>query len=230
MSRTPIVVILGRPNVGKSTLVNRIVRRKAAVTNEEAGVTRDRRQFDAEWAGREFHVVDTGGWEARPSEQLTADIREQAEIAVAGADLVVFVADATTEVTDDDMGIARILQRSDVPYLLAANKVDSPSIESDLAHLWGLGLGSPIPISALAGRNTGEFLDLLVGSLPTELDGDPDPDTIASLAIVGHHRESCDRRKTECWQVDDAQQTCRLRACARVRGSRNHQGPDQHGR
>lgn len=185
MTRMPIVVILGRPNVGKSTLVNRIVRRKAAVTNEEAGVTRDRRQFDAEWAGREFHVVDTGGWQARPREHLAADIREQAEIAVSGADLVIFVADATTEVTEDDMGIARILQRSGVPYLLAANKVDSPKIESDLAHLWGLGLGNPIPVSALGGRNTGEFLDLLVDSLPTDLDGDADPDAIASLAIVG---------------------------------------------
>ncbi len=185
MTRMPIVVILGRPNVGKSTLVNRIVRRKAAVTNEEAGVTRDRRQFDAEWAGHEFHVVDTGGWQARPQEHLAADIREQAEIAVSGADLVVFVADATTEVTEDDMGIARILQQSGVPYLLAANKVDSPAIESDLAHLWGLGLGSPIPVSALGGRNTGEFLDLLVDSLPADLDGDADPDAIASLAIVG---------------------------------------------
>lgn len=185
MSRTPIVVILGRPNVGKSTLVNRIVRRKAAVTNEEAGVTRDRRQFDAEWSGHEFHVVDTGGWEAHPKEDLTADIREQAEIAVTGADLVVFVADATTEVTDDDVGIARILQRSDVPHILVANKVDSPAGESDLAHLWGLGLGNPVPISALGGRNTGDFLDLLVESLPSELDGDSDPDAIASLAIIG---------------------------------------------
>ncbi len=185
MTRMPIVVILGRPNVGKSTLVNRIVRRKAAVTNEEAGVTRDRRQFDAEWAGHEFHVVDTGGWQARPQEHLASDIREQAEIAVSGADLVVFVADATSEITDDDMGIARILQRSGVPYLLAANKVDSPAIESDLAHLWGLGLGNPIPVSALGGRNAGEFLDLLVDSLPTDLDGDADPDAIASLAIVG---------------------------------------------
>jgi len=160
-------VVLGRPNVGKSTLVNRIVRRKAAVTNEEPGVTRDRRQFEAEWAGHEFHVVDTGGWEARPKEQLASDIREQAEVAVSGADLVVFVADATTDVTDDDMGIARVLQRSGVPYLLAANKVDSPAIESDLAHLWGLGLGTPIPVSALAGRNAGEFLDrVLVSDIP----------------------------------------------------------------
>jgi len=185
MSRTPIVVILGRPNVGKSTLVNRIVGRKYAVTNEEAGVTRDRRQFDAEWAGHHFHVVDTGGWEARPEEELTANIREQAEIAVTGADLVVFVADATTEVTDDDTGIARILQRSNVPHILVANKVDSPVQESDLAHLWGLGLGNPMPVSALAGRNTGELLDHIVDLFPDDLEGDADPDTIASLAIVG---------------------------------------------
>jgi len=184
MSRLPIVVILGRPNVGKSTLVNRIVRSKAAVTNPEAGVTRDRRQFDAEWAGRSFHVMDTGGWEARPGEQLTADIREQAEIAVSAADLVVFVADATTEVTDDDVGVARILQQSGLPHLLVANKADSPSVESDLTHLWGLGLGNPIPISALHGRNTGDFLDQMVSALPEDPEGEA-PDAIASLAIVG---------------------------------------------
>ncbi len=185
MTRSPIVVILGRPNVGKSTLVNRIVRSKAAVTNKEAGVTRDRRQFDAEWAGTRFHVVDTGGWEARPGEQLIADIREQAEIAVSAADLVVFVADATTEITDDDVGVARILQRSGVPYLLVANKADSPAAESSLTHLWGLGLGSPMPISALHGRNTGDFLDQLVAALPADMDGDAAPDAIASLAIIG---------------------------------------------
>jgi len=185
MSRLPIVVILGRPNVGKSTLVNRIVRSKAAVTNEEAGVTRDRRQFDAEWAGTSFHVMDTGGWEQRPQERLTADIREQAEIAVSAADLVVFVADATTELTDDDVGVARILQKSSVPYILVANKSDSPSVESSLTHLWGLGLGAPMPLSALHGRNTGDFLDRLVDSLPEEVEGDADPDVIASLAIVG---------------------------------------------
>ncbi len=185
MSRLPIVVILGRPNVGKSTLVNRIVRSRAAVTNEEAGVTRDRRQFEAEWAGTRFHVMDTGGWEARPEEQLTADIREQAEVAVSAADLVVFVADATSEVTDDDVGVARILQRSGVPYILVANKADSPSAESELTHLWGLGLGAPVPISALHGRNTGDFLDELVAALPDELEGEGQPDTIASLAIIG---------------------------------------------
>ena len=185
MSRRPIVVVLGRPNVGKSTLVNRIIRRKAAVTNPEAGVTRDRRQFDAEWDGREFQIIDTGGWEARPGEQLTADIREQAQVAVTGADLVVFVADATTAVTDDDTGVARVLQRSGLPYLLVANKADSPAVESELTHLWGLGLGEPIPVSALHGRNTGELLSRIVDSLPEPSEGEAEPDTIASLAIVG---------------------------------------------
>lgn len=184
MSRLPVVVILGRPNIGKSTLVNRMVRRRAAVVDEQAGVTRDRREFTAEWAGREFLVVDTGGWEMRPGEQLTADIREQAEAAVAGADLVVFVADATSAITDDDIGIARVLQRSDVPYLLVANKVDSPTAELSTDHLWSLGLGEPIPISALHGRNTGEFLDRLAVALP-DVEGDAPPDVIASLAIVG---------------------------------------------
>ena len=184
MSRLPVVVILGRPNVGKSTLVNRIVRRKAAVVDEQAGVTRDRREFDADWSGRDFTVVDTGGWEFRPGEQLTADIREQAEIAVTGADLVVFVTDGTADLTDDDVGVARILQRSGVPYLFVANKVDGPAIELDLAHLWSLGLGEPMPISALHGRNTGELLDRLVESLPDLGEATAD-DVIASLAIIG---------------------------------------------
>ncbi|MEZ5176110.1 MAG: ribosome biogenesis GTPase Der [Acidimicrobiia bacterium] len=185
MTRRPVVAILGRPNVGKSTLVNRIVGRKAAVTDSVAGVTRDRRQFDAEWLGREFHVVDTGGWEARPGEELTADIREQAEIAVETADVAVFVADATTEVTDDDLGIARILQRAAIPYLLVANKADSPTVEADLTHLWRLGLGEPLPLSALHGRRTGDFLDRLVAVLPDEVDGTPPEEALARLAIIG---------------------------------------------
>jgi GTP-binding protein len=184
MSATPVVAILGRPNVGKSTLVNRIVRSKAAVVDEQAGVTRDRREFDAEWQGRPFTVIDTGGWEFRPNEQLTADIKEQAEIAARGADLVIFVADATSEVGDDDIGVARVLQRSEVPYLFVANKVDSPNTELTLDHLWVLGLGEPIPVSALHGRNTGDFLDRLVDALP-DVDRAARPDAVATLAIVG---------------------------------------------
>jgi len=184
MSRLPIVVILGRPNVGKSTLVNRIVRRKAAVVDQQAGVTRDRREFTADWGGRDFIVIDTGGWEARPGEELTADIREQAEIAVGGADVVVFVTDGTADLTDDDVGVARILQHSGVPYVFVANKVDGPAVEGDLAHLWSLGLGEPFPVSALHGRNTGEFLERLVELLPESGDAVAD-NAIASLAIIG---------------------------------------------
>ncbi|HZJ48476.1 MAG TPA: ribosome biogenesis GTPase Der [Acidimicrobiia bacterium] len=184
MSRLPVVVILGRPNVGKSTLVNRMLRRKAAVVDEQAGVTRDRREFTADWGGRDFLLVDTGGWEFRPGEQLTADIREQAEIAVGGADLVVFVTDGTAALTDDDVGVARILQRSGVPYLYVANKVDGPTLENDLAHLWSLGLGEPIPISALHGRNTGDLLERLVEELP-EPGESVSEEVIASLAIIG---------------------------------------------
>jgi GTP-binding protein len=184
MSAVPVVAVLGRPNVGKSTLVNRIVRRKAAVVDEQAGVTRDRREFDAEWQGTEFTVVDTGGWEFRPDEQLTADIKEQAEIAAASADLIVFVADATSEVGDDDVGVARVLQRSEVPYLFVANKVDSPKTELTLDHLWSLGLGEPIPVSALHGRNTGDFLDRLVDALP-EVEREAAPDALATLGIFG---------------------------------------------
>jgi len=184
MSRLPVVVILGRPNVGKSTLVNRIVRRKAAVVDEQAGVTRDRREFEADWGGRDFIVIDTGGWEARPGEELTADIREQAEIAVGAADVVVFVTDGTADLTDDDVGVARILQQAGVPFIFVANKVDGPGVESDLAHLWSLGLGEPFPVSALHGRNTGEFLERLVTLLPDLGDAVADT-TIASLAIIG---------------------------------------------
>ena len=184
MSSRPVVVVLGRPNVGKSTLVNRIVRRRSAVVDVQSGVTRDRREFDAEWNDRDFIVVDTGGWEMRPGEQLTADIREQAEIAVKGADAVVFVADATTDVTDDDNGVARVLQTSEVPYVFVANKVDGPTAELDLGHLWNLGLGEPIPISALHGRNTGDLLDRLVELLPEGGDA-KDEDVIASLGIIG---------------------------------------------
>ncbi len=184
MNTLPVVAVIGRPNVGKSTLVNRVLRRRAAVVDEQAGVTRDRREMLAEWNRRQFVIVDTGGWELSPDEQLVADIRSQSESAVGRADLVVFVADATTEVTDDDQGIARLLLRSGVPYLFVANKVDGERQEGDLDHLWALGLGAPLPVSAQHGRGTGDFLDVLVSLLPEEGSGDH-TEPLASLAIIG---------------------------------------------
>ena len=186
MSRLPVVAVVGRPNVGKSTLVNRIVGRRAAVVDEEPGVTRDRRSFEAEWAGRRFVVVDTGGWELDDAAAYAGDIRRQAERAVADADVVVFVADATAAVTDDDLGIARIVQKAEVPHLLVANKVDGPVQELQLGHLRALGLGEPVPVSAAHGRNVGAFLERLVDLLPeTEGDGDAATAALARLAIIG---------------------------------------------
>ncbi len=185
MSRLPVVAVLGRPNVGKSTLVNRILQRRAAVVDEQPGVTRDRREFTAEWQGNRFLLIDTGGWELNPDEELTMNIREQAEAAVGGADLVIFVADATSAAIDDDQGVARLLLRSGVPFLFAANKVDGPRQEEDLDHLWSLGLGEPFPISAKHGRGTGDFLDALVDRLPVFDDELDEESGLAQLAIIG---------------------------------------------
>ena len=185
MSRLPVVAVLGRPNVGKSTLVNRILQRKAAVVDEQPGVTRDRREFTAEWQGNRFLLIDTGGWESNPDEELTMNIREQAEAAVGGADIVIFVADATSSLVDDDQGVARLLLRSGVPFLFVANKVDGPRQEDELDHLWTLGLGAPIPISAQHGRGTGDFLDALVDMLPVFDEDFEESPRLARLAIIG---------------------------------------------
>ncbi len=184
MSRFPVVAVVGRPNVGKSTLVNRFLRRRAAVVEEKPGVTRDRKEFLAEWAGRHFVVVDTGGW-AVSGDELTGGIRQQAEAAVSAADVVVFVADATAAFSEDDLAVARLVQRSGVPTLLAGNKADSPKVDLELGPLWSLGLGEPHPISALHGRGTGDLLDDLVALLPEGGEGGPGEESLATLAILG---------------------------------------------
>jgi GTP-binding protein len=183
MSRLPVVAVVGRPNVGKSTLVNRILRRRAAVVEEKPGVTRDRKSFEAEWNGRRFLLVDTGGW-AVGGEELTAGIRQQAEAALSAADAVLFVTDATTPPTEDDEAVAQLVHRSGVPHLLVANKVDGPSQEPDAAALWSLGLGEPRAVSALHGRSTGDLLDDLVALLPESEDDEPAAE-MATLAILG---------------------------------------------
>lgn len=186
MSRLPIVAVVGRPNVGKSTFVNRVLKRRAAVVQEKPGVTRDRREFVAEWNGREFLLVDTGGWEVG-GDELTEGIRGQAEAALGAADFVVFVADSQTVFTDDDRAIARLVQESGVPHLLVANKADGERAEADLGDLWGLGLGEPHPISALHGRNVGDLLDEIVAGLPPDEDSgaDDEAEELPVVAIVG---------------------------------------------
>ena len=161
----PVLAVVGRPNVGKSMLVNRILGRREAVVQDLPGVTRDRVSYDAEWNGREFVVVDTGGW-APDAVGLAAQIAEQAELAIAAADAVLFVVDATVGIQDVDEAVVRILRRSRKPVVLAANKVDDARQEADAAAMWNLGLGEPYPVSAMHGRGTGDLLDAILAVLP----------------------------------------------------------------
>jgi GTP-binding protein len=184
MSALPVVAVVGRPNIGKSTLVNRIIGSRSAVVEELSGVTRDRREFETDWSGRDFVLVDTGGWEVKPDGNLNASIRDQAEGAVSGADAVILVVDGLTEVTDDDTGVISILRGAGVPVILAANKLDDAGSEWNIDRFWGLGLGQPHPISAYHGRGIGELLDELIRVLPEEA-SEAEPDGIPRLAIVG---------------------------------------------
>ena len=165
----PVVAVVGRPNVGKSTLVNRILGSRQAVVADTPGVTRDRVAYDATWRGRAFTLVDTGGWEpsVEGSAALAARVAAQARVAVDAADAVLFVADAVVGVTDADEAVAAVLRRSRKPVVLAANKVDDAPGEPSAASLWSLGLGEPIPVSALHGRGSGDLLDAVLDALPT---------------------------------------------------------------
>ncbi len=161
----PVVAVVGRPNVGKSTLVNRILGRREAVVQDVPGVTRDRIAYDAYWGGRQFTLVDTGGWEPDAT-GLQAMVSRQAEQAVVTADLVLFVIDSRTGATETDLVVARTLRRAGRPVVLAVTKVDDERGESDAAEAWSLGLGEPYPVSGLHGRGSGDLLDAILQKLP----------------------------------------------------------------
>jgi GTPase len=180
----PVVAVVGRPNVGKSTLVNRILGRREAVVQDVPGVTRDRVAYDALWNGRRFTLVDTGGWEP-DARGLQAMVSAQAERAVTTADVVLFVVDGRTGATDTDLVVARTLRRAKRPVVLAVTKVDDERLEADTAELWSLGLGEPHAVSGLHGRGSGDLLDAVLELLPdapvdVDVEGGP-----RRVALVG---------------------------------------------
>ncbi|MFE5581648.1 ribosome biogenesis GTPase Der [Kitasatospora sp. NPDC056531] len=185
--RLPVLAVVGRPNVGKSTLVNRIIGRREAVVEDKPGVTRDRVTYEASWNGRRFKVVDTGGWEIDVL-GIDAMVAAQAELGIEQADAVLFVVDATVGATDTDEALIKIIRRAGKPTVLCANKVDGPSTEAEAAYLWSLGLGEPFPVSALHGRGSGDLLDAVMDALPEappQTFGDAAPGGPRRIALIG---------------------------------------------
>jgi GTP-binding protein len=181
----PALAVVGRPNVGKSTLVNRILGRREAVVEDVPGVTRDRVAYDAQWRGRRFTVVDTGGWDP-DAVGLQKAVAAQAEVAVTAADAVLFVVDATVGATDADEAVVRVLRKARKPVVLVANKVDDERGEADAAMLWSLGLGEPHAVSALHGRGSGDLLDVILDALPaTPAERFDEEDGPRRVALVG---------------------------------------------
>lgn len=180
----PVVAIIGRPNVGKSTLFNRILRRRAAIVDDRPGVTRDRNYAQAEWSGRRFYLVDTGGLVPHSRDRMEASIARQVEAAVVESDLLLVAVDAKEGLTDIDRQVARLVQRSGKPAVLAVNKVDSARDEPDVYEFFQLGLGEPVPVSAASGRSSGDLLDAVLEKLP-ETGGEPEEAGGIRVALLG---------------------------------------------
>ena len=179
-----LVAIVGRPNVGKSTLFNRLTKTRQAIVNEQAGTTRDRQYGKSEWLGREFSVVDTGGWVVNSDDVFEEEIRKQVMLAVEEADVILFVVDVMNGVTDLDMEVAGILRRTQKPVLMVANKTDNNDLQYNSAEFYSLGLGDPYCISALSGFGTGDLMDLLVSKFKKDTTEEIDEE-IPRFAVVG---------------------------------------------
>ncbi len=184
----PSVVIVGRPNVGKSTLMNRIIGRREAIVEERPGVTRDRKEVEAEWQGNEFLLIDTGGWMTGGS-AIDKKVSDQAEKAMAQADVILFVVDASVGITEDDDQVVRKVRQAGAPVLLVANKVDDAAHMDNVWELVGLGLGEPHPVSSLHGRGVGDLLDAVASHLPDQIEDDgeePEEEPhVFGIALVG---------------------------------------------
>lgn len=179
-----LVAIVGRPNVGKSTLFNRLTKTRQAIVNEEAGTTRDRQYGKSEWLGNEFSIVDTGGWVINSDDVFEEEIRKQVMLAVEEADVILFVVDVVNGVTDLDMQVASILRRTSKPVLVVANKTDNNDLQYNAAEFYSLGLGDPYTISAISGSGTGDLLDILVSKFQKDADEELE-DEIPRFAVVG---------------------------------------------
>lgn len=181
----PIVAIVGRPNVGKSTLFNIFADSRISIVEDTPGVTRDRLYADAEWLDRKFTMVDTGGIEMQNTDSIAVSIREQAEIAIREADVILFVCDARTGITTDDMEVAKLLCQSKKPVILAVNKADTPKQEAEAYEFYNLGIGEPYLISASNKLNLGDLLDAIVDKFPKEGEDDDDDEDVIKVAIIG---------------------------------------------
>ncbi len=179
-----LVAIVGRPNVGKSTLFNRFIRQRLAIVEDTPGITRDRLYADAEWLGREFTLIDTGGIEVEGTDEIMTQIRKQAEIAMTEADAILFVVDARQGITPSDREIADILRRAQKPVVLAVNKVDSREVSQGVYEFYQLGLGDPVEVSAVNGLNTGDLLDAVVERLPAQEQDSYEEDTLR-ICFIG---------------------------------------------
>ena len=180
----PVVAIVGRPNVGKSTLFNRLIGKRKAIVDDKPGVTRDRNYDIVDWAGQQFVLIDTGGYLPEAKEQMDIAIREQVEIAIDEADFIIFLVDVKTGITDVDERMARILQRSDKNVLLVVNKIDDARDDSETGQFYNLGLDNPIPVSAMTGRQTGDLLDKIISKLK-KVEIIPENEDAIRLAVIG---------------------------------------------
>ena len=181
----PIVAIVGRPNVGKSTLFNIFADSRISIVEDTPGVTRDRLYAEAEWMDRKFTMVDTGGIEMQNTDSIAVSIRQQAQIAIKEADVILFVCDARSGITNDDLDVAKLLRQSRKPVVLAVNKADTPKQEVEAYEFYNLGIGDPFLISASNRLNLGDLLDAIVENFPPEDDEDDDEDDVIKVAIIG---------------------------------------------